>query len=78
MILFAFFLLNYRIIRYEDLIHSIKKISKDIFAFMNLEFQPITQEFIDKATHPTHNMNSEEKHSIHIRDPNSGTNHLLH
>ena len=36
---------------------------------MHLEFQPITQDFINKATHPNHNMNSKEKQSIHIRDP---------
>ena len=40
---------------------------------MHLEFQPITQDFIDKATHPNHNMNPEEKQSIHIRDPKSVT-----
>ena len=40
---------------------------------MDLEFQSLTEQFIFKATHPDHKINSNNKNTFHIRDPETVT-----
>ena len=56
-----------RALRFEDFTLDMVRKAEEMFDFMNLKLQPVSQDFIYKATHP--NTTQDLPHNVHIRDP---------
>ena len=56
-----------RALRFEDFTLDMVRKAEELFDFMNLKLQPVSQDFIYKATHP--NTTQDLPHNVHIRDP---------